>query len=187
LALGLALVSPQPTPQPPERAKPKIVGLAATLEDDRAVVSYRVSGGLSDEAEERIHSGISVALRHRIDVQAKRGIPLMPARTMARTIVETRVEYDSLTRRYDLVRKIEHKLKRKKMGPLGEEQRRITDSVDEMRAWMTELEEIPVFDPAVTLEGNRLRVRVQASLGRKYILWVFPTTHSVSAEVRLEP
>jgi hypothetical protein len=183
----MALVAPQPTVLPPERTKPKIVGLEATLEGDRAIVSFRVSGGLSAEAEERIHSGIPVALRHRIEVNAKRGFPLMPARTLARTIVETRVEYDSLTRRYELIRTVEHKLRRKKMGPLVEEQRRITESVDEMRAWMTELEAIPVFDPATTLEGNKLRVEVQSSLGRKYVLWVFPTTDSVSAEIRLEP
>jgi hypothetical protein len=186
MALSLVVTPPQATPELPDGAKPRIEELTATLKDQRATVSFKVLHGLSREAEERLHSGIPVTLKHKVEVLAKRGFPLMPSKVLARTVVETRAEYDSLTRRYDLIRTVEHRLRPKRFGPLKEEQRRITDSADEMLAWMTELVEIPVFNPAKPLQGDRLRVRVESSLGRRYLMFVFPTTHSVSGELDLE-
>ena len=51
---------------------------------------------------------------------------------------------------------------------------------------MTQLEEIPVFNPGKELQGDRLRVRVEVSLGRRYLMFIFPTTQSVTDEVPLE-
>ena len=185
-SLGLVLTAPQVAPEPAGKPKPRIEGLSARLEDQRVLISYRVSAGLSAEMEERIQSGIPVTLKHKLEVVAKRGFPLMWAKDLARTLVETSVQYDSLTQRYVLVRTVEHKLRSKKDGPLNEEQRRVTDSVSEMRQWMTELEDIPVFNPGRQLIGDRLRVRVEVSLGRRYVMFIFPATQSVSDEVPLE-
>ena len=171
-------------PQPP---KPAVEDLSARIEHDRARVSYDVIGVMDAEVEERIQSGIPVTFRHKVEVLSKRGIPLMPSKVLAQTTIETRVEYDSLTRRYDLLRRIEHRIRQKKQGPLTEEQRKLTDSLEEMRDWMTRFDEIPVFDPTRELRGRALRVRVEVNLGRRYILLIFPGTRSVSAEIPLGP
>lgn len=170
-----------------DSTRPAVDGFAARLDGDRALTSYRLVGVLDAEAEERIHSGIPVTFRHRIDVLAKRGVPLMPARVLARTWIETRVKYDSLTRRYDLFRRVEHRTRQKRKTPLTEEQSRITESLDEMRAWMTEMQDVPVFDPTRTLRGQKLRAHVEVSIGRHYVLLIFPATRTVSAEVPLVP
>jgi len=170
-----------------ESPKPAIEELSASVENDRAWVSYDILGAMDEELEERIQSGIPVTFRHKIQVLSKRGVPLMPSKVIAQTLIETRVEYDSLTRRYELLRSIEQKVRQKKLGPLTEEQRKLTDSLEEMRDWMTRLEAIPVFDPTRELRGRSLRVRVEVNLGRRYILFVFPGTRSVSAEIPLEP
>jgi hypothetical protein len=169
--------------------KPAIAELSARLEDDRALISFRLTGAMNDEREELIHSGIPVVFRHKLEVRSKRtftGIP-MPPRLLARTIVETRVEYDSLTRRYDLMRRILHMTRNKKDRPPTEEQRLITESLEEMRLWMSELSEISIFDPSRALRGEKLRVNVEVSLGRRYILMIFPATISMSAEIPLGP
>ena len=92
-----------------------------------------------------------------------------------------------MTRRYDLLRRVEHRMRQKKQGPLTEEQRKLTDSLEEMRDWMTRFDEIPVFDPTRELRGRAMRVRVEVNLGRRYVLFVFPGTRSVSAETPLGP
>jgi hypothetical protein len=186
VSLSLILTAPQVAPEPEEKFKPRVEGLMARVEDDRVLVSYRLSPGLSADMEERIQSGIVLTLSHKVEVVVKRTFPIWWAKDVARTLVDTSVQYDSLTRRYVLVRTIEHKLRPKKDGPLIEEQRRVTDSIDEMRAWMTQLEEIPVFNPGKELQGDRLRVRVEVSLGRRYLMFIFPTTQSVTDEVPLE-
>lgn len=188
LALSL-LVTPLHAARQSGEGKPTIDGLSARREDDHALISFRLIGAIDEEREELIHSGIPVVFRHKLEVRSKRtftGIP-MPPKLLARTIVETRVEYDSLTRRYDLMRRIEHKTRHKKDTPPTEEERLITESLEEMRAWMSELSEISVFDPSRSLTGEKLRVNVEVSLGRRYILLIFPATISTSAEIPLGP
>jgi hypothetical protein len=185
--LGFLAVPAGAEPDLPAPAKPGIEALTARSEGGRAWVSYEVARVMDAEVEERIHSGIPVTFQHKVQVLSKRAVPLMPSKVIAQTTIETRVEYDSLTRRYDLLRRIEHKIRQKKQGPLTEEQRKLTDSLEEMRTWMTRFDEIPVFDPARELRGRSLRVRVEINLGRRYILLVFPGTRSVSAETPLGP
>ena len=182
------LATPAGAESPPAApSKPGVEALAARIEADRAWVSYQIARVLDAEVEERIHSGIPVTFQHKVQVLSKRGVPLMPSKVIAQTTIETRVEYDSLTRRYDLLRRTEHKTRQKKQGPLTEEQRRLTDYLEEMRTWMTRFDEIPVFDPARELRGRSLRVRVEVNLGRRYVLFIFPGTRSISAETPLGP
>ena len=185
--LGFLATPAGAEPDRPAPTKPGVEALAVRSEGGRAWISYEVARVMDDEVEERIHSGIPVTFRHKVQVLSKRGVPLMPSKVIAQTTIETRVEYDSLTRRYDLLRRIEHRIRQKKQGPLTEEQRRLTDSLDEMRSWMTRFDDVPVFDPARELQGRSLRVRVEVNLGRRYILFVFPGTRSVSAETPLDP
>jgi hypothetical protein len=189
-ALALSLfVTPLHAAKQRGDGKPAIDGLSARLENDHALISFRLTGAIDEEREELIHSGIPVIFRHRLEVRSKRtftGIP-MPPKLLARTLVETRVEYDSLTRRYELMRRIEHRTRNKKDRPPTEEQRLITESMEEMRAWMNELSEISIFDPSRPLSGEKLRVNVEVSLGRRYVLLIFPATISTSAEIPLGP
>jgi hypothetical protein len=167
-------------------SKPSIDGLITRLESGRAIVSFRVAHGLSDEALERIDSGIQVELRHRLEVVSKRAIPLTPAKVLARTVIHTRAEYDALTRRYALERVVEFRGPHKKQAPPPTEEQRFTTSADEMRAWMTQLDDIAVYDPVEPFsEDEQLRVRVDSSLGRRYVLLIFPSSLTASAELPL--
>ena len=187
LALSLLTVPARTEADPPEKVRPQIEGLSVRAEGDRTWVSFRVTGAISAELEERIQSGLPVTFKHRLEVKVKRGFPVMFDKTVARTVVETRVTYDSLTQRYELQRTIEQRMRKKNQRPPTEEQRRVTGSAEEMRAWMETLEDVPVFDPARKLEDEKLWARVEVNLGRRYFMWVFPTSHFVSDEILLEP
>lgn len=166
--------------------RPTIEGLAVYLEHDRAMVSFRVAHGISDETLERIHSGIPVSFQHKIELVARRGF-MLPARVLVRLVIDTTVHYDPMTRRYDLSRRIELRGGRKRETPPPREETQSTVSVEEMRSWMTEFSDLPVFDPFRSIVGERLRVRVNSSVGRRYIWSIFPANLSASAERKLEP
>jgi len=187
LVLGLLAAPVLSAPASAQPPKPAVEDLVARIEEDRAWVSYDLIGVMDAEVEERIQSGIPVTFRHKLEVLSKRGVPLMPSKVLAQTTIETRVEYDSLTRRYDLLRRIEYRIRQKRQGPLTEEQRKLTDSLEEMRDWMTRFDQVPVFDPTRELRGRALRVRVEVNLGRRYILFIFPGTRSIAAEIPLGP
>ena len=150
------------------------------------MVSFRVDNGITDDTLERIHSGIPVTFRHKIELVARRGF-MLPAKVLVRVVIETGVQYDPLTRRYDLLRRIELKGRRKRETPPPREEAQQTLSVDEMRAWMTEFSEVAVFDPFRPIVGERLRVRVSSSVGRRYVWSIFPANLTASAEWMLEP
>ncbi|MCP3978947.1 MAG: DUF4390 domain-containing protein [bacterium] len=164
------------------RIKPTIDGLQARLDGDRAIVSYRVVRGMSGDVLERIHSGIAVQFRHRIEILSRRAVPLWPSRSVARTVVETSASYDSLTGRYELTRTT----RTGKADP-GAEERHSTDSRQEMVRWMTELHDVPLLDSDGRLATTkRLRLSVDSAVDRRYVMLMFPSTVSASAERPLE-
>ena len=112
---------------------------------------------------------------------------MLPPRVLSRVVIETGVQYDPLTRRYDLTRTVALKGGRKREAPPPREEGRLTESADEMRAWMTEFSRVTVFDPFRPIEGERLRVRVTSSVGRRYVWSIFPASLTASAEWKLEP
>jgi hypothetical protein len=187
IALLLLVAATPAVSDGPEKVKPRIEDLSARLEQGSARVSYRLTGVLSTDLEEKIQSGIPIRFKHRIDLKVKRGFPLMFDRLVARTVVETRVQYDTLTQRYVLLRNVEQRWQEKSRRPPTDERRRVTDSVEEMRDWLVSVDEIPVGDPAVELDSEKLRVRAEVNLGRTYFMWVIPTSQTISEEIAPEP
>jgi len=99
--------------------------------------------------------------------------------------VRTRVEYDSLTQRYHLHRRTETRSRDPQLEPPPVDDEQVTDSTAEMVTWMTRLEALPVTDPAGEIPRTDLRGRVEVSLGRHYVMWIFPSNLEASAERRL--
>ena len=58
---------------------------------------------------------------------------------------------------------------------------------EEMQAWMTQLEDLPILELPAGFEWERLRLRVKSSLGRRYMFYLIPTRLVVSAERKLVP
>lgn len=162
-----------------DRARPHVADLVVVPEADRAAVSYRLAGLPTDEDLERLRSGIELSYRHRVEVVARRSVALWPARVLGRASVEIGAGYDSLTQRYSLRRRIELKGEKQAI-----EERRESQSVAEMRAWLAEVQGLSVPVRRAGVADERLRVRVHCTIGRRYVLWLFPTRESLAAEWR---
>jgi hypothetical protein len=141
-------------------------------------------GGLTEEALERIHSGIPVTLRHRAELVARRAVPLLGGRTIGRAVVEVTARYDTLTRQYDLERHTRVEVPPAEPQMLADSRR--TESEDEMRAWMTRVDRMPPLALPDDVPSRRLKVRIESWLGRKYLWYMLPWSITVSAEMPLE-
>ena len=156
---------------------PRVDSLSARWDGAEARVSYRVTGGLTDAVLERIHSGIPVRFRHRIELRSRRSVPIWPSHELGRTTVETRVEYDSLTQQYRLRRDTRVR-GTDRSEPIVSES--VTDSRAEMETWMTQIADVRVA-PSEGRASGTLRVRVDVTLDRRWVLLVFPSTVDASA------
>jgi hypothetical protein len=182
----LPLVAVAPAAASKGAEAPRIEALEVRQVDDRIEVSFRVVNGLALKETERIRSGLPVRQRHRVEVVSKRAVPLWPAKVHRGLRIDTSAVYDSLTGRYELTRKLAIG-GRKNLPPLVREDRRATESFDEVRSWMTEFDALPPLELPDSAANARLRVRVSSTLRRRFVLYVFPGKVSVSAERRLEP
>lgn len=165
--------------------QPRIDPLDAHRAGDRIDVSFHVANAFSEDTLDRIRSGLPVAHRHRVEVLGRRTVPLWPAKVHARLRIDTSAVYDSLTGRFNLKRSIQIGPRKKKASVVDEHYS--TDSVDEVRSWMTEFDRLPALELPEAAQEARLRVRVESTLGRRFVLYMFPARLTVSAERKLEP
>jgi hypothetical protein len=153
---------------------------------DRIDVAFHVANGVASETLDRIRSGLRVTQRHRVEVLGRRPVPLWPAKVHARLHIETSAVYDTLTGRFDLRRTLRIGAQKKKRATVIEKHHS-TDSVEEVRAWMTEFDALPALELPEAVREIRLRVHIESTLGRRFAFYVFPSKLTVSAERKLEP
>ena len=169
-----------------DEPRPAVADLATQRAGEGLLASYRLVECLPEEVVERIHSGIPIRFRHQIELLEKRPGLFARDRVHARTLIDTRVEYDSLTHRYQLNRVLEVRSRQKRAAPPPSNDQMVTGSFDEMQAWMTRFGDIELYDPARPIPTDvELYVRVEVSLGRHWFLFVIPTTEQISSELRL--
>jgi hypothetical protein len=185
-ALSLLALVAVPAFAAKQTDKPRIEPLEVHREGRQVVVSFTVQEALSEDTLDRIRSGLPVAHRHRVEVLGRRSVPLWPAKEHGRLRIDTSAIYDSLTRQFELTRTIRTR-PRKKSAESVSEQRQTTDSIDEVRRWMTEFDGLPSIDVPPSANVGRLKVRVESTLGRRFVMYLFPARLTVSAERRLEP
>ena len=164
-----------------------VQGIEASRAEGRITITFDVANVFTEELIEQLQSGIPIKFRHRIDAIAPKRFWLTTANVEARTIVETRVAYDALTERYELSRTTFHRKPDRKTSPPPLEERSFSDDFEVVRRWMTQCSDVVLFDPNKPLSPRVSKVRVESVIGRKYVLWVFPSRVSVQAEVMLEP
>lgn len=167
--------------------EPEIADLTFRTDGEDVWTSYRLEGCLPEEVMERIHSGIPIRFRHKVEMVEKRPGLFAADRVFARTLIVTRVQYDSLTQRYQLNRTLEVRSRQKRAAPPPTSDQMVTGSIDEMQSWMTLATDVPLSDPSRPFPQDvDLHVRVEVSLGRHWFLLIIPTTESITSELPME-
>ena len=185
-SIGVSLAAPLFLAAAQHADKPAIGDIATEFREGRLFVAFRLENCLPEETVERIHSGIPVTFRHKLELLGPRSFPLATRRTEARTIVESRVEYDALIKRYTLERTVQIRSKATKQAPEPSRVQRVTASELEMRVFMTEIGVVPLYDPSRGRPAGRLKLKISSSIGRHYVMMIFPGHLTVSAERILE-
>lgn len=184
LAVGLALGSLANADDAPE---PVIAGLEVHIEGGALQVSFRTESAFGPESLERLQSGMTLVFRHRIELLARRAVPLMPLRVLARTIVEASARYDTLTRQYYLERRTVREVPEETRDAAPGLSTAATSSLAEAQTWMTEVAELPMPAPTPEASLRKPRIRVRTETGRRYRLLIFPFVDAAEAERPLGP
>jgi hypothetical protein len=185
-SLVLGAADPEePAIEEPEVEGPAIEGLTITRDNGDVTVSFEVVRGFTEEDLNRVHSGISLEFNHRAEIMGKRILGMFNRKMLSRTVMITTVQYDTLTRRYDLTREVRGKSWPKDAELPDRVDEATTTSVDEMQAWMTAIDGLPLPDPPDVAE--RVKVKVRSELGKKFVMMVFPSNYTVYAETWVDP
>lgn len=142
------------------------------VRQDHVLVSFNLTDGFTEEVRAAIQSGLKTTFTYAVDL--KLDVPGWVDRTIGTATATSSVEFDNLTRRYDLVRMVD-----------GRTQDSLqTEEESAVRQWMTALRQLPLFRTSL-LEPNReyyVTVRATARPSNGSILWPFGSSASAQAK-----
>jgi Domain of unknown function (DUF4390) len=133
------------------------------VRDEYVLVSFELTGGLTDEVRGAIQSGLKTTFTYTVELRLD--VPAWVDRTIATATVATSVQYDNLTRTHDVQRLLDGRV----------EQALSTQDEAKVREWMTNLTRFPLFS-TMLLEPNRdyyIRVSATARPSNGSIFWPF--------------
>jgi len=134
--------------------------VATVARDGHVYVSCALGDGLLDDLDKTIQSGLMTTFTYEADL--RRPVSVWLDRTIASATVTSAVQFDTLTRRYQLSRSVDGRV----------EDSRVSDDKAAVRRFVTGFERLPLFATA-DLEPNveyHVRVRVRV---RPRVTWFF--------------
>jgi Domain of unknown function (DUF4390) len=133
------------------------------VRDSHVLVSFELTGGLTDEVRDAIRSGLRTTFTYTVELRLD--VPAWVDRTISTAVVAASVEYDNLTRTHNVVRVLDGRV----------EQTLATQDEAKVREWMTNLTRFPLFSTSL-LEPNRdyyIRVSAVARPSNGSVFWPF--------------
>jgi hypothetical protein len=133
------------------------------VKDDHVLVSFELTGGLTDEVRDAIKSGLKTTFTYTVELRLD--VPAWVDRTIATASVATSVNYDNLTRTHEVVRMLDGRV----------EDALSTQDEGVVRTWMTSVTRFPLFNTSL-LEPNRdyyIRVSATARPSNGSVFWPF--------------
>ncbi|MEW6321405.1 MAG: DUF4390 domain-containing protein [Acidobacteriota bacterium] len=147
------------------------------VRDTMVLVSVEQPGGLDAQVRDAIQSGLKITFAYNVDLRLE--VPAWIDRTVASSLVSHTVEYDSLTRRYTVVRMIDGRT----------EEAIVTGDFELVRKLALGLDKLPLF-PTRLLEPQReyyVRVRADARPRGGAFLWPWGGGQSGQAKFTFLP
>ena len=139
---------------------------------EQVFVTFELKDGVGPEVRAAIQSGLKTTFTYVVDLRLD--APFGFDRTIASAVVRTSVEYDNLTGVHSMERHIDGRIDVAKN----------TTSESEVRAWMTNVSQKPLFKTSLLKPNRDYYVRVTASArpSNGSILWPFGS--GTSAQTR---
>ena len=155
---------------------PRIVDLSVSKTDGEYRISFRLQTHLDLEILEEIESGLETGLEYRIEVVRPRRFWLDDR--IWRRKLETSVKYDSLSRQYQLMLKVDGDVQLSST----------TDNREEMQRWLTEIKNFRLGVTSDFMPPEEHLVRVKSDLGPRFVLYFIPWGRDTRwAKVPLRP
>lgn len=142
--------------------------------DDFVTVSFNITGAFTDDIIERIHSGIEISFKHAIKIYKKNPV-FFYRRTIIERVIVTAVEYDTLTKQYTLKKQIDE----------SDVETLLTDDLEEVEKWMTEIEHFKVGEVSRIKGKKNYFLKIRTSLAPNFLLFFIPYDYSASKEREL--
>lgn len=120
------------------------------VRDKSVIVSVELSDAYTQEVHEAIASGLRTTVTY--ELQLKMDVPAWVDRTVASAVVTSSDQYDSLTRRHNLVRTIDGRVV----------DARVTDDDAVARRWLISLADVPLCRTSVLDPNREYYVRISA-------------------------
>ena len=139
----------------------RAVEVGAVARDGRVYVSSTASDGLMRDLEEPIQAGVATTITYEADLRESVGIWF--DRTIASATVTASVQYDTLTRRYQLSRSVDGRI----------DDSRVSEDKADVKRFALGFDRLPLFS-ASALEPNAeyyVRVRVRTRPRETFFFW----------------
>jgi hypothetical protein len=151
---------------------PAALRVVPLVRDGQVLVSFELRDGFTPDVRAAIHSGLKTTFTYTVDLRLD--VPGWVDRTIATAVVLNSVEYDNLTRKHSMERRIDGRV----------EQAVVHEDENVVRRWLTNIEKVGLF-PTSILEPNReyyMRVNATARPSHGSILWPFGSGISAQAK-----
>ena len=153
LVLAASLVEADPA---------RSVEVSAVARDGRVYVSSTASDGVLEDVDEAIQAGLTASIT--FDAELRRPVNIWFDRTIATAIVSASVQYDTLTRRYQLSRSVDGRL----------DDSRVTEDKGDVKRFALRFDRLPLFGTGDLEPNAEYYVRVRAQTRPRNSLFVLP-------------
>ncbi len=131
--------------------------------EGQVLVSFDLADGFTAEIRDAVQSGLTTMFIY--EVELRRAAALWVDRTLDSATVTASVKYDTLTRRYQLTRRVDGRVT----------DSRTAEDEEAVRRWLTSFERLPLFS-TTPLEANadyylRVRLRTKPRDGLFFFPW----------------
>ena len=146
----------------PDTVSPSIAALSVESAEGQYTASFRLESAFNAEILGKIASGLETVFDYRIEVIRRRRLWIDERRVQRRVLVSTR--YDSLSRQYSLVLKVDGEVDRSST----------TDKPEEMRRWMTEIQGVVLGPVSGFVPPGEFTVKVKSDLQTRFVMLFIP-------------
>lgn len=140
----------------------RTVNVAAVVRDGRVFVSSTVADGLMRDLEEPIQAGLSTTITHEAELRQEVGIWF--DRTIASATVSASIQYDTLTRRYQLSRSVDGRL----------DDSRVCEDKADVQRFALGFDRLPLFSTGALQPNGEYYVRIRVRTRPRVTFFFWP-------------